>query len=441
MAALAVRTPLAPRVAPLAARFGATSSTRASPAHTSSRPSRCSILAAGGISRRRAAGLPKAPKHASAAARAAAGNASAAGATAAGSGSAEPYDVQWMYDELESLLSVEVREEYAAEIDAGVRAIVAWRARYAGDSALWRRLTKRDKRGGTKMLKELCEYLPVLRRCAQAVEAAAADPELAGRGKLQVLDLASGKGYLAMFLSEMLPASRVSRIVLVDSAFPPMHAAPGPQHISIEHITGSNPQTGEAYNADPADGAEGAGGGGSGSGGRGLQPVRGAYPIRLDITKKNLKKRRQLRDLGERVCGAAPTLILGVHLCGTLALRAVDLFNNCPDTALALALKPCCLPAAQADDARGRTFTIGEHTFAAREVTARGKWVSRNVKASTWRGPPRHHLKERFGRWSEHLLAGMVADDKSMDIVEVQAHGYQNTFLWASRLGAEERPL
>eukprot|EP00793_Prasinoderma_coloniale_P004862 PRCOL_00000623-RA len=310
-----------------------------------------------------------------------------------------------MYDELESLLSVEVREEYAAEIDAGVRAIVAWRARYAGDSALWRRLTKRDKRGGTKMLKELCEYLPVLRRCAQAVEAAAADPELAGRGKLQVLDLASGKGYLAMFLSEMLPASRVSRIVLVDSAFPPMHAAPGPQHISIEHITGSNPQTGEAYNADPADGAEGAGGGGSGSGGRGLQPVRGAYPIRLDITKKNLKKRRQLRDLGERVCGAAPTLILGVHLCGTLALRAVDLFNKC------------------ADDARGRTFTIGEHTFAAREVTARGKWVSRNVKASTWRGPPRHHLKERFGRWSEHLLAGM------------------NTFLWASRLGAEERPL
>lgn len=98
---------------------------------------------------------------------------------------------------------------------------------------------------------------------------------------------------------------------------------------------------------------------------------------------------------------------------------------SCPDTALALALKPCCLPAAQADDARGRTFTIGEHTFAAREVTARGKWVSRNVKASTWRGPPRHHLKERFGRWSEHLLAGMVADDKSMDIVEVQAHGYQ----------------
>lgn len=222
-----------------------------------------------------------------------------------------------------------MREEYAAEIDAGVRAIVAWRARYAGDSALWRRLTKRDKRGGTKMLKELCEYLPVLRRCAQAVEAAAADPELAGRGKLQVLDLASGKGYLAMFLSEMLPASRVSRIVLVDSAFPPMHAAPGPQHISIEHITGSNPRTGEAYNADPADGAEGVGGGGSGSGGRGLQPVRGAYPIRLDITKKNLKKRRQLRDLGERVCGAAPTLILGVHLCGTLALRAVDLFNKC----------------------------------------------------------------------------------------------------------------
>ena len=38
-----------------------------------------------------------------------------------------------------------------------------------------------------------------------------------------------------------------------------------------------------------------------------------------------------------------PVLLLAVHLCGTLSLRAVDLFNEHENVKL-LALKPCCLP-------------------------------------------------------------------------------------------------
>ena len=52
-----------------------------------------------------------------------------------------------------------------------------------------------------------------------------------------------------------------------------------------------------------------------------------------------------MRGLGKhlfRRC-SGPVLILGVHLCGTLSLRAVDLFNQHPQARL-LILKPCCLP-------------------------------------------------------------------------------------------------
>ena len=39
----------------------------------------------------------------------------------------------------------------------------------------------------------------------------------------------------------------------------------------------------------------------------------------------------------------APFLVLAVHLCGTLSVKAVEMFNA-HDTASMLCLKPCCLP-------------------------------------------------------------------------------------------------
>lgn len=38
-----------------------------------------------------------------------------------------------------------------------------------------------------------------------------------------------------------------------------------------------------------------------------------------------------------------PVIILGIHLCGLLSIRAIETFNRGPKC-VAFALKPCCLP-------------------------------------------------------------------------------------------------
>ena len=74
---------------------------------------------------------------------------------------------------------------------------------------------------------------------------------------------------------------------------------------------------------------------------------------------------------------AHPTLIAGIHLCGTLAMRAVQLYNECALLGAAgLCLVPCCLPPAlkrKAGRVVGgkrwrRLYAIGEHSFDAREL-------------------------------------------------------------------------
>ena len=330
---------------------------------------------------------------------------------------APPYDASWFSRELEGLLPAATRAEYAAECAAGAAAVVAWRRRYAGDRALWQRLTRRDKRGNTKCVKELAECLPVLRQAAAAIN----QLPLQGGERATVLDLCSGKGYLAMFLADggLVDAERVERITLVDSAFPPLGGDPQPHHIHIDHLAGVARATGLSYAA--------------------------SAPIRLDVTKRNLKKRRQLQQLLERhVLGATgPVVILAVHLCGTLALRAVDLFNDGGGKVTMLALKPCCLPAQVPDELKlERTFTIGTHQFPASEVTARGKWVSRSAgNGKTWQGPPRAHLEPRFERWAAHLLRGMEVGEggeRRLERVQVQAESYQNVFLFARRANARD---
>ena len=40
---------------------------------------------------------------------------------------------------------------------------------------------------------------------------------------------------------------------------------------------------------------------------------------------------------------SGPVIIAGIHLCGTLALKAISLFNRVASVSM-LCLKPCCLP-------------------------------------------------------------------------------------------------
>jgi hypothetical protein len=92
-----------------------------------------------------------------------------------------------------------------------------------------------------------------------------------------------------------------------------------------------------------------------------------------------------------------PVLVLGVHLCGTLSLRAAELFNSNP-AVVALSLKPCCLPVA-AHAYRKEVWSLGGRNIIAKEVCGEGRW-----KGGKWIGPPRASLEDKFKLWCTLLF-------------------------------------
>ena len=317
----------------------------------------------------------------------------------------------------ESLRDAPGRSAYPAVFDSIEAIIVRWRRRFHGNPRLWKRLMK------ARLLKEIVEIAPVIAATQDFIGGRAP-----GDAPVTLVDLASGKGFLAMFLSEMLPPERVERIFLVDRAWPlntnaaraDRAAADGafdaallkPQQINPEHLYGSH--------VDPETG----------------RVVRYAdeWPIPLVTSKQDLKCKSTLRGmrrvLFERAKG--PVVLLAVHLCGVLSHRAVDLFNDNPSCKL-LALKPCCLPPMLHAE-RDEVFTLGAHSFDSREVCARGSF-----RGTKWNGPPRKSLEPKFEQWTRHLLAGIEAgemDDgrKALETSTVQVQGgFQNTFLFGER--------
>lgn len=61
--------------------------------------------------------------------------------------------------------------------------------------------------------------------------------------KYAIIDLACGRGYLSMILSECLPPTKVEPFVLVDKGWPRHGTIPGPQHLSWENIYGIHPSS------------------------------------------------------------------------------------------------------------------------------------------------------------------------------------------------------
>ena len=192
--------------------------------------------------------------------------------------------------------------------------------------------------GVARVLKEFNESTPVLTELLKHIHAA--------EKPVTVIDLCSGYGFLSMFLAELAPSDMIHEIVLVDDAWPNASAnASG--DLSNEHI---------------------------------LQ--RGAWPVRLYTLKTNVKNSNDLRGLARHIIGDSdhPTLIAGIHLCGTLALRAVQLFNDCATLgATSLCLVPCCLPPPlsqkESRPRRGggkrywrRKYQVGGRSFDARTI-------------------------------------------------------------------------
>ena len=317
---------------------------------------------------------------------------------------------------------------------------VKWRQRFStSNPRLWKRLFDTDR-----VLKEFFEAVPVLdavyrmidtdTRLRQEEQEHEQDPTKPPQ-TYTIIDLCSGKGYLGMILSEILPPSKVFRIVLMDKAWPMRNAPMESQHINWDHIYGTynNPNSNERKEAASAEqSSDGAKSGASAMFCQEIPAPRNdnnidddekeddssniekthsyydTWPIPIDTSKQNLKSSRQLQQIENHYLSNPaehPVILLAIHLCGTLSLRAIELFNTNP-TIKFLALKPCCLPG-MIHAKRHELFTIGTHVFEASEVCIHGKW-----KKNKWEnGPPRSHLKPKFKKWSEHLYKGIGWND------------------------------
>lgn len=135
----------------------------------------------------------------------------------------------WLREAVRSCPAYQTSEENAALLEQCCAIAAKWRARFWDHPrSLWSRI-----RRGDRLVKELCECIPVLVRTRDTVAALPPDTK-----PITVLDLCSGFGYLSMFLSEVLApySSKVEKIVLVDVKWAPHNVAPGPTHLDPEHI-------------------------------------------------------------------------------------------------------------------------------------------------------------------------------------------------------------
>ena len=165
-------------------------------------------------------------------------------------------------------------------------------------------------------------------------------------------------------------AVQVERIVLVDKAWARHGVERRPHHIDPAHIS------------DPG------------------------WPIRLSTSHADLKTPSDRRSLLRAFLSrGSPAMLLGVHLCGTLSLRAVDLFNDSPSFFF-LGLKPCCLPPAFFAQ-RGDVFgSANGHCFAAKAVAVAGKW-----QRGKWvGGASRQELQRKFAVWVDNLSRCVECD-------------------------------
>ena len=297
---------------------------------------------------------------------------------------------------------------------------VQWRERFWEDKPLWKRI-----RRGRRLAKELSEIAPVLSRARKAMETLELPPS--GQ-RLVILDLCSGFGYLAMFLSEILaPWSHlVEKIVLVDLRFAPHNVTPSSHHQNPRHL------------------------------------LHMGWPIRLTTSHANLKVASDRRGLARTFLSAgAPAWMFCVHLCGTLSVRAIEMFNDSPSLTR-LALKPCCLPGI-VHAQRAEVFQLGNHRFPASEVSANGKW-----RRGRWVGQSGvEECERKFDKWARHLYEGVAVCEeatpevveptetlspgskeaagggsaiKSLETIRVQSSWWQNAFIFASREFAPDPP-
>ena len=309
----------------------------------------------------------------------------------------------YLHQELVVADSPLVRQGYGPLLARAERVVLEIRRKLVarGEHATWKRLMKKGR-----LVKELNETLPVIARVLAWINGAegAAAVAAAEGGKLTIVDLCSGVGYMSLVLAELLAGSpRVARFVLVDNAFPNYGSTAKPSNINPTHLYLGNDM----------------------------------WSFELTHRRYNLKKSSGLRQLNDHVVARAEggVVMLAVHLCGTLALRAVQFFNDRPRCAF-FALKPCCLPPLtlakqkfvwRFPQSRGGSSSTSSSELSpessASIIRAVEVCASGSYNKGKWRGSaPRHHQEAKFGVWATRLFAaidvGAASDGGGKDVEE-----------------------
>ena len=365
--------------------------------------------------------------------------------------------VTWLEQEMSTM---RIATDYPAILSKCVEVLRKWRASFP--KSVWVRVIKSGR-----IAKELNECAPIIERVVRHVEETVGEPKDPNE-RVNVVDLCSGFGYLGMFLSELLDPRKVKMIVLLDKQWPMHGDEPKPHQINWDHVYGvfvKNEETKTTKTTDASSSATSVTDDGS--------PTTAwvpSWPIPLRTRKMDIKQAGQLRQMETHVFQkfSGPFCILAVHLCGTLSVKAVEMFNA-HDTASMLCLKPCCLPewnhtythdnwvfprreregekglksessdekekalaAEVAETPRDGTLNLPlAHRIPTAEVCAPGKW-----KNNKWIGPPRAHLRRKFELWTDHLCRAVdvSAEEKALEMIKIQEDGgHQNLFVFAER--------
>ena len=356
--------------------------------------------------------------------------------------------VTWLATEMSEM---RIATDYPEILTKSIAVLKKWRAEFP--KSVWLRVIKSGR-----IAKELNECAPVIARVMAHVDTLETPADESHRAN--IIDLCSGFGYLGMFLSEMLDAAKVKMIVLLDKQWPMRNAQPAPHQINWDHVYGVRK---ECYTYPGVTDW--------GVAGDDAFEWLPDWPIDLQTLKMDIKQAGQLRQMEQHVFRRfnGPYLILAVHLCGTLSVKAVEMFNYHGNASL-LCLKPCCLPewnhtythdnwvfekskrnienssvkihldmdSKDTNNARVTAQITYVHKIPCTSVCAPGKW--RNNK---WVGPPRSHLRKKFDLWTDHLCKGVDVSEseKSLDLIKIQEEGgHQNLFVFAERTEYETTP-
>lgn len=257
--------------------------------------------------------------------------------------------------------------------------------------------------------------------------------------KFTLVDVCSGFGIGSMLLSELLDSEKVQSIWLLDKAWPlySERDSPSGNHISTAHI---HTRT---------------------------------WPIPLRIRKMDLKKKRQRNQLSQYIYGNNRVIFLAIHLCKSLSIHAIHLFQECRN-ALSLVLKPCCLPGRQHLYVRntnheriplqyefpnGYSFELAElysdETTSETDDDAEGTDNDNHGEGSddiddtgfmepaqdefSSRSIDNHHSRTtnaRFSSWVQHLERGCVCEhvEVTRETINVQSRHFQNQYLFCQRI-------